>query len=166
MKYLFFFLLLCFNIQAMRASKKSAQPKTAPSALCNLSNELKIAIRDIDFAKTQTVLNKIAALNKKSEELLCLELEVTTYTEAIKFQKLEYSKHIANLAAHEEIAKHKNGSKTIDTKILQTVCQSATLDHAKAIAIDRLVLNFFIERMREQPNCSFNFSRTTTPLLP
>ena len=162
MKYLLL-LLFAANAQAMvkprPKSKRAAHPITDPTSFIDLSRDLHVAIRDINLAKTQTTLNLLKQLQKKPEELRCLELEVCSYVAALKNFQEAKSKETAKCAANTAIAKlNAHDSQKNDC---ETVSQAAVLDHAHAIAIHDSVLDFFRQEY-QSTNCN-NFALTPPP---
>ena len=156
-------LLFAANAHAMvkptPKNKRAAHPITDPTSYTELTKDLRVAIRDINFTKTQTTLNFLKQLNKKQEDLRCLELEMSTYVVATKnFYEIKAAE-IAKCAAHRAISRQntlespKNDSETIS--------QAAVLDHAHAIAIHDMVLDFFRQEY-QNIHCS-HFALTPPP---
>jgi hypothetical protein len=154
MKVFYIFLLLCANSHTMIKSKSTKRAPLSP--LEQLSADLKIAIRDLDLPKTQAALKKINELNKKAEELQCLETEITPLVRALQFHYEKVSEGVAQLAAQAAIERYT----TPQTKnpIFPNACQAAFIDHGKAIAIQDVVTNFFIKRWRSESECTFSLT--------
>lgn len=167
MKKLFLSLLFFTNIHAMNRSKHNA-PKairsimltTDPTSLSDLSRDLKVAIREIDLAKTQATLILIGALQKKSEELRCLEVEVSAQVNALKFHHEKISKYTAKWAAKVQVENLISNS-NLNNTIFPSASQAAILNHAYATAIHDAVNDFFREQWQFS-QCNF----TLTPPPP
>lgn len=163
MKHILLLLLFGANILAMHKpaakNKRAARATTLttnPTSLTDLSRDLKVAIREIDLAKTQATLTLIGALQKKPEELRCLEVEVAAHVNALKFHHEKISKYTAKLAAKAQIENLSSNS-NLNNAVFPSASQVTVLNHAHAIAIHDVVSDFFREQWQSS-ECTFTIS--------
>lgn len=159
MKLNFLCVLVCFNLSAMHRPRSKSETKTKPtsshqSVFMKVSADLKIAIRDLDLSKTQAALKKIEAMDKKNEELLCLQTETSCLVVALKFHYETVSARVAKLAAGTAVERYTDPrAKQLE---FPSASHAAIFNHGTALAIHDTVINFFTTQWRQQPECIFS----------
>lgn len=140
-----------------KSETKSKSTNSTQSPLECVSQELVLAIRDLDLPKTQAALKKIESLGKNPEELQCVQTETSTLVAALKFHYEKVSAGVAQYAAQNAVSRFSNPK----GKNHEFPCasQAAIFDHGKALAIHDTVINFFTSQWRHQPECLFSFEQ-------
>lgn len=175
----FILLLLPFSIQSMHRQKAhpkshqrnhapaypkpstytSTPQKPQPASLESLAKELMYALNLNDIERTSLALQKIKELNKKYEELRCVEIEAQNISYAIVQAMTKKSKTIAQETAKIEMGITSLGHTPHDARnMAATALQKAIQEHAKALTNQELVSNFFSRQISSYhpEECQFN----------
>ena len=99
-------------------------------------------------------------MNKKAEELQCLQTEISSLVVAMKFHYENVSASVAQLAAHCAVARYTEPKAKHPE--FPSASQAAIIDHGTALAIHDTVINFFTKEWRQLPECVFSLPIQST----